>query len=70
MLKIKLDNEEFSAENLSERAQGMLERLKKLELEVAEKKNLQAVLLKAKRAYISDLKTEMLSSKAGFDFSD
>jgi len=70
MLKIKLDNEEFSAENLSERAQGMLERLKKLELEVAEKKNLQAVLTKAKRAYISDLKTEMLSSKAGFDFSD
>ena len=70
MLKIKLDNEEFSAENLSERAQGMLERLKKLELEVAEKKNLQAVLTKAKRAYISDLKSEMLSSKAGFDFSD
>lgn len=70
MLKIKLDNEEFSGENLSERAQGMLERLKKLELEMVEKKSLQAVLTKAKRAYISDLKTEMLSSKAGFDFSD
>ena len=70
MLKIKLDNEEFSAENLSERAQSMLDRLRRLELEIGEKKNLQAVLLKAKRAYISDLKTEMLSSKAGFDFSD
>ena len=70
MLKIKLDNEEFSGENLSEQAQGMLERLKKLELEMVEKINLQSVLTKAKRAYISDLKTEMLSSKAGFDFSD
>ena len=38
MLKIKLENEEFSGENLSERAQGMLERLKKLELEMVEKK--------------------------------
>ena len=28
MLKIKLDNEEFSAENLSERAQGLLDRVR------------------------------------------
>ena len=33
-------------------------------------KNLSAVLLKAKKAYIADLKSEMLSRKAGFDFSE
>ena len=29
-----------------------------------------AVLTKAKKAYIGDLKTEMLSAKSGFDFSE
>jgi hypothetical protein len=31
---------------------------------------MQAILTKAKRAYIDDLKSEMLAAKSGFDFSD
>ena len=34
------------------------------------KKNMIAVLTKAKKAYIGELKVEMLSAKSGFDFSE
>ena len=43
--------------------------LKVLEERIQEANNMMAILTKAKRAYIADLKTEMLSAKAGFDFT-
>jgi len=46
------------------------EQLRGLDVSINEKNNLSAVLLKAKKAYIADLKSEMLSQKAGFDFSE
>ena len=46
---------------------GNLEKLNSLS---KEKANMIAILTKAKKAYISDLKNEMLSAKSGFDFSD
>ena len=51
-------------------AVGNFEQLHGLDTAINEKKNLSAVLVKAKKAYISDLKSEMLSQKAGFDFSE
>ena len=68
--KIKIDNYEYDIDNLSDNAQKFFEQLRNLDIVINEKNNLSAVLVKAKKAYISELKSEMLSQKAGFDFSE
>ena len=68
--KINIDNREYDVDNLSDVAMKFFEKLRGLDTAINEKKNLSAVLLKAKKAYIADLKSEMLSRKAGFDFSE
>ena len=68
--KIKIDNCEYDIDNLSEMAQKVIDELRGLDTIINEKNNLSAILLKAQKAYISDLKSEMLSRKAGFDFSE
>ena len=68
--KINIDNREYDIDNLSDAARKNFEQLRGLDTVINEKKNLSAVLLKAKKAYIADLKSEMLSRKAGFDFSE
>ena len=68
--KINIDNREYDVDNLSDGARTFFEQLRGLDTVIKEKKNLSVILLKAKKAYISDLKSEMLSQKAGFDFSD
>ena len=68
--KIKIDNREYDIDSLSDAAQNFFEQLRGLDVSINEKNNLSAVLLKAKKAYIADLKSEMLSQKAGFDFSE
>ena len=67
--KINIENREYDVDNLSDAAKKIFEQLRGLDTVINEKKNLCAVLLKAKKAYIADLKSEMLSRKAGFDFS-
>ena len=64
------DGQEYSTESLNESAKAILNSLKSVDSKLNEKKNLIAIFTKAKNAYISDLKSEMLSTKAGFDFSD
>ena len=64
------DGKEYSTESLNESAKAILNSLKSVDSKLNEKKNLIAIFTKAKNAYISDLKSEMLSTKAGFDFSD
>ncbi len=68
--KINIDNREYDIAKLSDTAKNFFEQLRGLDMAINEKNNLSSVLLKAKKAYISDLKAEMLSQKAGFDFSD
>ena len=68
--KISIDDREYDIDNLSDTANKFFEQLRGLDMAINEKNNLSSVLLKAKKAYISDLKSEMLSQKAGFDFSD
>ena len=68
--KIKIDDHEYDIDSLSDTAQKFFEQLRGLDMLINEKNNLSAVLVKAKKAYISDLKSEMLSQKAGFDFSE
>lgn len=67
MPKIKLNDVEYESDNLSENSKNLLAELQKLEKSIQEKNNLVAIFTKAKRAYIADLKQEMISSKAGLD---
>ena len=68
--KIKIDNYEYDIDNLSAAAQKVVEQLRGLDQVINEKNNISALLVRAKKAYIADLKSEMLSRKAGFDFSE
>ena len=68
--KIKIDNYEYDIDNLSDTAQKVVEQLLGLDRVINEKNNMSALLVRAKKAYIEDLKSEMLSQKAGFDFSE
>ena len=68
--KIKIDNYEYDIDNLSDTAQKVVELLRGLDQVINEKNNMSALLVRAKKAYIEDLKSEMLSQKAGFDFSE
>lgn len=66
----QLDGQKYSIETMSPTISKITTDLQAIENRIQENKNLIAVLTKAKRAYISELKTEMISSKAGLDFSD
>jgi hypothetical protein len=68
--KINIDNREYDVDDLSDAATKFFDQLRGIDTVINEKKNLSAILLKAKKAYITDLKSEMLSRKAGFDFSE
>lgn len=67
---IKIGDVDYPAENLSESGKGLLALLNSLDGSIKERSNLIAVLTRAKQAYIADLKIEMISKKAGLDFSD
>ena len=67
MPTIKLDDGEYDVETLSGAQKKLIAELQKIEERIKEKNNMVAILTKAKRAYIADLKQEMISSKAGLD---
>ena len=67
MPKIKLNGVEYESDQLSDNSKSLLAELQNLEKSIQEKNNLVAIFTKAKRAYIADLKQEMISSKAGLD---
>ena len=69
MSKVKLDDGEYVISDMSLEAQRLVKELHQIDNRISESNNVIALLTKAKRAYISDLKSEMLSTKAGFDFS-
>lgn len=70
MPKFKLDDKEYDVEVLSAKAQQLTADLQNVTARIQETNNMIAILTKAKRAYIADLKSEMLSAKAGFDFGN
>ena len=55
---------------LTDEQKKLIAELQKIEERIKEKNNMVAILTKAKRAYIADLKQEMISSKAGLDLFD
>lgn len=65
MPKIQIEGVEYETTNLSEPAKQILSQVQKITARIQETQNMSAILTKAKRAYIAELKTEMLSAKAG-----
>lgn len=70
MPKIQLDGVDFEVEELTVDAKRLLGQIQSITTRIQETQNMSAILTKAKRAYIADLKNEMLSSKAGLFFDD
>ena len=68
--KVNIDGELYKTSDLTENAKKLLKEIDNMKRKLNQKKNMIAVLTKAKKAYIADLKTEMLSAKSGFDFSE
>jgi hypothetical protein len=68
MSKIKLDDLEYELSELNETANRLVIELRNLDAELQNKINMQAILNKAKNAYVADLKSEMITQKSGFDF--
>ena len=67
---VSIENQTYDIDKLSDTSRKFYGQLIEIDKTINEKKNLSALLVKAKQAYISDLKNEILSQKAGFDFSD
>jgi len=61
------ENGEIPLEELDEVSKEFFEKLRYLSSLETEKKNLLAVLTKAKKAYIEELKREVLRSKSGLE---
>ena len=70
MPKIQIDGVEYDSENFSEQAKKLISQIQKITARIQEAQNMSAILTKAKKAYIADLKTEMLSAKAGLLFDN
>ena len=67
--KIKIGSVEYDLDEMSDNCKNLVGQLRGMDIIIQEKSNLSAVLTRAKKAYIEDLKSEMIA-KAGFDFSD
>ena len=68
--KIRLDDMEYDVQNLTDKARSNLISFKFATNRIEELTNITALLQRAKISYMDSLKKEMLSSKAGFNFSD
>ena len=68
--KIKLGDNEYDAENLSDQGKAMLISLQFANSKLQELLNMETLLRCAKNSYINSLKQEILSNKAGFMYDD
>ena len=68
MPRVDLDGVEYELDISNEQAVSLVQHVQNVNEKIQETKNMIAILTQAKRAYISELKSEMLSAKAGFDF--
>lgn len=68
--KIKLDDNEYDVENLSDHAKAALASMQFATKRLKELHDMIALLQRARVSYIESLKKEMLSDKAGFLFGE
>ena len=72
--RFRIDGNEYEAETLPKEGQALVESLTFAQMRLQELINQQALLTKAKNAYIADLKSEIIQGRTGVDlgalFSD
>jgi hypothetical protein len=72
--RFRMDGVEYGTEGLSQEGRDLVARLTFARLTLQELSNQQALLTKAKNAYIADLKSEIVQGRTGVDlgalFSD
>jgi len=66
---LRLDGEDYVLAELTQEARQLVYRLHSMDKVVDEKRSMLAVLAKAKNAYISDLKNEIIKTSSGVDLS-
>jgi hypothetical protein len=70
MSKIQIDGVTYDINAMSDQAKRILNEVQKVTERIQETQNMSAILNKAKKAYIADLKSEMLAVKAGLHFGE
>lgn len=64
----KIDGHSYNRDLLNDQGKKILDQMQYVEVALRDKKNMVALLNKAKKAYLSEIKLEVVSAKAGFDF--
>ena len=68
--KLKLGENEYEVETLSDQAKATLASLQFADTRIQELGNMKSLLQRAKNSYIDSLKKEMLTNKAGLLIGD
>jgi hypothetical protein len=72
--RFRIDGVEYTTDSLSQEGRDLVARVTFTRLTLQELSNQQALLTKAKNAYIADMKTEIIQGRTGVDlgalFSD
>jgi hypothetical protein len=66
---VRIDGEDYDLATLSAEARSHLDAIKFADTEIAELKNMQALLTRAKKSYIDGLEREIIKARTGVDFS-
>lgn len=66
---VKLGEQEYDVSALGEEGRNLLSNFQMATDRLQEAENLHAVLTKARRAYIADIKNEIIQGKTGIDLS-
>lgn len=70
MNNIKIDDKQYSVENLPASSRDLIKNIQFCQLAVEDRKRQLTVLERSKKSYLLELKNEVLANKAGFDFSE
>lgn len=68
--RFRMDGTEYDADALSAEGKALLEHLQFTQLQIQMLTNQQALLTKAKNAYIAELKSEIVHRRTGIDLGD
>jgi len=66
---IRIDGEDHDLSSLTEEAKAQLAMIQFGDSRIAELKNMQALLTRAKKSYIDGLEREIIKARTGVDFS-
>ena len=68
--KIQLDDKQYDVSNISDEGKQTIQSLTFVDRKLKELVALKIIINRAKKSYISDLKKEIVSKKAGLVFGD